>query len=45
LTDLMEECMALETIRHISHVFVMQLDDFPDKDLKARISVRWLKTK
>jgi hypothetical protein len=38
--DLMEECMSLETFCHISYIFVMQLDDFPHKDLETRVNVR-----
>jgi len=32
----MKECVALETVRNICYILVMQLNDFPYKNLKSR---------
>lgn len=37
--NLVEKSMVLETLVHICQVFVMQLNDFPDKHLKRPVSI------
>jgi hypothetical protein len=41
LADLMKEGVTLETFCDISYILVMELNDFPDKNLKRKSHVRW----